>query len=202
MNHISAMQQVRAEIAKKPRGQPILMSSIPGFATRNNTKQIFHRLIESGELVRIARSIYMRPKKSKYVGVVMPSIEEIVKAIAEESGETIGMHGAEAARLLGLTTQMPIHPTYCTTGCSREIEVGKQKIRFKHVRPNKIILPGTIAGLVITALWYLGKENVDQKTVEKIKSRLSEKEFLSVVAARNKMPEWMEKLFKTGIGNE
>lgn len=202
MSNQSAMQQIREEIAKKPRGRPILMSSILSLASRNNAKQIFHRLVESGELVRVARRIYMRPKKSKYVGMVMPSIQEIVTAIAEETGETISIHGAEAARQLGLTAQMPIRPVYNTTGWSREIVVGKQIIKFKHVRPSKIILPGTIAGLVITALWYIGKDNFDQKTVEKIKERLSEEDFLSVIQACNKMPEWMEKNFKRSIGNE
>lgn len=39
-------------------------------------------LVEEGSLVRIASGIYLKPKQSKF-GAIMPSVDQIVRAIAE-----------------------------------------------------------------------------------------------------------------------
>jgi hypothetical protein len=52
---------------------------------------------------------------------VMPQPEAIARAAAESSGSEIGVHGAVALQLLGLSTQMPMQPVFLTNGPSRKI---------------------------------------------------------------------------------
>ncbi len=54
-----------------------------------------------------------------------------------------------------------------------------------------IVAPGTSLGLVISALWYLGNENVSENTIKIIKNRLTKKEFHEIVKATHHMPAWM-----------
>ena len=55
----------------------------------------------------------------------MPDVHEVLKVIAEQSGETIPLHGAEAARRLKLSSQVPAIPIFYTSGRSRQIIIGK-----------------------------------------------------------------------------
>jgi len=42
----------------------------------------------------------------------MPEPSKVAQAIARAHGETVQVQGAEAARLLGLTTQMPLQAVF------------------------------------------------------------------------------------------
>ena len=70
-------------------------------------------LVEESAIQRIARGVFVRPKQSRFVGNVMPDVSSVVQVIAKEHGETIQVHGAEAARRFNLSTQMPTTPVYC-----------------------------------------------------------------------------------------
>ena len=82
------------------------------------------RLVERGEIERLARGVFVRPRKSRHVGNVLPGVGAVVHAMATASGATVQMHGAEAARRLGLTNQAPVSPVYHTSASSRSIRVG------------------------------------------------------------------------------
>src|SRR5665648_1158886 len=87
---------VRNSIRSIPLGKPFAMKSINGGKSYTNVRKVVSRLTKSGELMRAARGIYVRPKKVPYLGKVLPGAEEIVKAISKQTGEVIAVHGAEA----------------------------------------------------------------------------------------------------------
>ena len=66
--------------------------------------KVLERMCKSGELVRIARGIYILPKKSKY-GIVPLSENEIIDAFTQNGKGTIV--GNSLYNKLGLTTQIP-----------------------------------------------------------------------------------------------
>ncbi|WP_446731558.1 DUF6088 family protein [Pseudomonas sp. OTU5201] len=50
--------------------------------------------------------VYMRPKFNHYAGRnLRPSPTSVMQVITKSNGETIQIHGSEAARRLGLSTQ-------------------------------------------------------------------------------------------------
>ena len=71
-----------------------------------------------------------------------------------------------------------------------------QSITLKNISARKQVLPGTIICLVIAALWYLGKNNVNESIVNKIKEKLTNQQFTELLKHTNKMPHWMANSFK------
>lgn len=131
----------------------------------------------------------MRPKFNRYIGQVRPSPLTVMKVITTANGETIQVHGAEAVRRLGLSTQMQVVPTYYTSGSSREISIGAASVRLKHVSKDRLQHAGTNVGLVLTALHYVGKRGMSQEILSKINEMLSEEELRKLLDC--KMPKWM-----------
>lgn len=117
----------------------------------------------------------------------------MVKTIAERSGAVIQVNGAEAARRMGLSTQVPMQTIFRTSGPSKNIKVGSRVVQLKHASPRKLLLAGRPAGLALAALWYLGKEEVAPTTFAKIERSIGEAEFKALIAARAQMPAWMAK---------
>lgn len=182
---------IRNRINEIGAGEPFTSTEFGTLGSRAAIDQALSRLVGKGELVRIVRGVFVQPKKSRYVGNVMPEPSKIAQAIANAHGETIQVHGAEAARLLGLTTQMPLQSVFYTTGRNREIKLGNLKLTLKHVAKRKLALSGRPSGLALTALWYLGKEHVNTNTIKTIREKLAPEAFEEFKAETPSMPAWM-----------
>ncbi|MFN7098473.1 MAG: DUF6088 family protein [Gammaproteobacteria bacterium] len=192
---MKATQEIQKQIKASPAGQLFSVATFHHAASYENTRKILGRLATAGTIKRVARGIYVRPKQVPYVGETLPSPIEIVQMISQSTGEVIAIHGAEAARRLQLTTQVPMQPVFYTTGNTREIKTGNRTIFLQRISPRKLVAPGTIAGTVISALWFLGKSNTTQEVVAKIKQQLSAEEFQQVLNNIAHMPAWMASLF-------
>ncbi|WP_092433600.1 DUF6088 family protein [Geopseudomonas sagittaria] len=174
-----------------PKGRPFSSRRFAGLGSRSAVGKAIARLVIAGELERITRGIYMRPKISPYVGRVRPSALAVIRVIAKQNHETIQVHGAEAVRAFHLSTQMQTQPVLYTSGSSREIRIGALTIRLRHVSPEKLQHAGTKVGLALVALFYLGRKGVNSTSVTKIKSELTSAELKQLAAC--KMPAWMSK---------
>ena len=125
----------------------------------------------------------------------MPEPLKVAETIAKSTGSIIQIHGAEAARRLGLTTQVPTQSVFSTSGPSKRIRVGKMEIRLQHVCQRKLTLAGRPAGLALAAMWYLGKTEVTPSLIEKIRCKLSGSEFETLKSVTRSMPAWMSDAF-------
>ncbi len=192
---MNTAKTIQNYIQQIPLGKPFTIVSLRKFASYVNTRQILSRLAKTGEITRLTRGVFVRPKEVAYLGKVLPESKEIVEAVIQASGETIAVHGAEAARVLQLSTQVPMKPIFYTTGNTRYIKSGNREITLKHISPRKLVKPGTTIGLVISALWYLGKNNVSMAVIEKIKQQLKVEEFSELLEYTHQMPAWMADMF-------
>lgn len=192
---MSIAKQIREHIQSLPEGEAFHLSSLYGLGSPSNVRQVVCRMRKEGELTQVARGIFIRPKVLPYIGKVNPGVKEVVQVIEQTTGVTIAPHGAEAVRQLHLSTQMQMQPTFYTTGNSRNIKLGNRVIRLRHVSPRKMVRPGTIEGLVISALWYMNKKHVSLKTIEHLHQILPEEAFSQVLNASAFMPEWMANVF-------
>lgn len=174
-----------------PKGRPFSARRFAGLGSRSAVGKAIARLVSAGELERITRGIYMRPKIGPYVGRVRPGALAVIRVIAKQNHETIQVHGAEAARAFHLSTQMQTQPVLYTSGSSRVIRIGALTIRLRHVSPEKLQHAGTRVGLALVALFYLGRKGVNPTSVAKIKSQLTPAELKQLAAC--KMPAWMSK---------
>jgi hypothetical protein len=188
-------QQIQNEVERLVPGKPVAINTFLGFGKRAAVDQALSRLVRAGELSRPIRGVYVRPKRSRFVGEVPPDPHEIARAIAAASNEVVQVHGAEAARQLGLSTQVPMKHVFYTTGRGKTFAYGNTTVLMKHVPPQRLALAGRPAGIALEALRYLGKKAVTTRTMATIKIKIGIEEFRQLEAATNAMPGWLHDLF-------
>jgi hypothetical protein len=184
-------ERIRQRIKAIPVGEPFTPAAFLMCGTRASVDQTLSRLIKAGEIARVARGVFVRPEVSRFVGKVMPEPLKVAETVAKTIGAVVQIHGAEAARRLELTTQVPTQPVFVTSGPSKRLRVGKMEIRLQHVSPRKLALAGRPAGLALAAMWYLGKKEVTPALIEKIRHKLGSSEFEVLKSATPSMPAWM-----------
>jgi hypothetical protein len=182
---------IRQRVGAIPIGEPFISSEFFECGSRAGVDQALSRLVKAGVIERVTRGVFVRPEMSRFVGKVMPEPLKVAETVARASGAVVQIHGAEAARRLELTTQVPTQSVFVTSGPSKRIRVGKMEIRLQHVCPRKLVLSGRPAGLALSAMWYLGKEEVTPALVEKIRHKLGSSEFEALKSATRFMPWWM-----------
>ncbi len=189
---MATTENIRSRARQLKQGQPYTVKDFLKFGSRAAVDQALTRLVREGLLSRPVRGVYVRPKMNPYTGEVPPEPIEIAKAMAKEAGAEIQVHGAEAARQMGFTTQVSVRNVFYTTGPSRTFHLGNLEVTLKKVSPRKLALSGK-PGIALNALWYLGKSGVNVEAIEKVKSSLSPAEFEKLKSAS--MPGWMHDAF-------
>jgi Family of unknown function (DUF6088) len=186
---------IRQHVQELPAGEPFTSSVFLGMGARASVDQALSRLARTGAITRITRGVFVRPSESRHLGRVLPEPSKVAETMAMTKGASIQVHGAEAARRFELTTQTPAQPIFYTSGPSRRFRMGKMEVVLKHAATRKLAFAGRPAGLALSALWYLGKNEVTPNTIEKIRRKLPASEFAALSAAKASMPGWMADAF-------
>lgn len=180
---MALINKLRTHFTNLAPSEPFAATSFLTLGSRPEISRALSRLAKAGELKRIARGLYVRQGAS-------PSPLQIAKALAGPNGQ-VQVHGAEAARLLGLSTQMPMQPIFYTSGLSKKVQIGALEIRLQHAPKDMLALAGRPAGLALTALLYLGKEEVTSEVIAQVRKVLPPGEFEVLMAAEEGMPAWL-----------
>jgi hypothetical protein len=164
-------------------------------ARKNAVEKELSRLVEKGELQRFRRGVYYKPAKSAFFGNVLPNPTEVANAIARLSNAKMIPYGPMSLHMLGLTTQVPMKQVYLNDKLHKTEMVGNTPIIFKRVSPKKLLGAGKKAGLVLSALEYLGKEEAqDEKLQREIAKKLNSKEKLELEKAAKAYPKWLREI--------
>ena len=188
---MSVSKEIEKKIKGLKRGKPFRSSNFLNLGSRAAVDQALWRLVNAGEITRIKNGVFVKPEKNAYVGEVLPGPEEVVKYFARHSGNKIEINGAEAARRFGFTTQVSSQPVFLTNGPSRKFHLKNLHVQLRHVASRKMALAGRPAGEALSALWYLGRNEVTPETFEQIKERLPSNEFAALTNNHEIMPGWM-----------
>ncbi|WP_406625153.1 DUF6088 family protein [Acidovorax sp. SDU_ACID1] len=188
---MTVSQAIREHIAAQPAGEPFTPALFTGLGSRAAIDQSLMRLAKAGSIECVGHGLYIVPKPSRFGIKAQPAPEVVAKTVAQTEGATIEIHGAEAARRFGLTTQVPAQAVFYTTGSSRAIRLGKMVVRLQHVAPRKLVLAGRPAGQALSALWYLGRHQVTPDMFRRIAEKLPSGEFQALCEAKRSMPAWM-----------
>ena len=186
---MSASQSIATKVKRLPFGEPFSTANFLKLGSRAAVDKSLSRLVKKGAIERVTQGVYIRPKKNRFIGSAKPEISKVVKTIAESNGETIQVHGAEAARRFKLSTQVPTQPVYYTSGSSRTITIGNLKVKLVHAAQRKLQLSGKKSGLALSALWYIGEDGLRQSTIEQVCSKLAPEELQELLAAN--VPAWI-----------
>src|SRR5690349_11899421 len=183
-------------IRGKGRGWAFSARHFLDLGSRDAVDKALSRLARKGSIRRLGNGIYDYPKISPRLGILSPSIEAVAKEIAGKNSSTLKITGAQAANALGLSTQVPARIVYLTDGPSRQLKIGNQTIILKHASPRTMATAGKGSGTVISALQYLGKENVTAETIRKTQEALSEADKKELAKDVEHIPEWMRQIIK------
>ncbi len=188
---MSTHQLVREKVQGYASGTPFTSKQFLEYGTRASVDKSLSRLVQEGSIVRVLHGVFVRPEINRFVGLVPPEPYKVAEAVVKSLGAEIQVHGAEAARRLELTTQVPTRVIYLTSGPSRSMRLGNMEIQLKRVSQRKLALSGRPAGLALTAMWYLGKTQVTPLLVRQIYHRIGAEEFNVLRSAAGSMPAWM-----------
>ena len=71
------------------------MGDFISYGNRDAVNKALERLVEKGQMLRVARGIYCYPKMEKVygLGMVPPSLEDIAKAMAKGMAQELSQRG-------------------------------------------------------------------------------------------------------------
>ena len=155
--------------------------------------------MEKGEIKRVDTGIYVKPRKSKLFGFLMPGLEEIAHSIAKRDKARIVPTGVFALNQLGLSTQVPMNVVYLTDGAARTVKVGNRFIKFKKTTPKNLSAKGEISSLVIQGLRTLGKDKILPQEIEQILLLLKKEKQENIINDMKLAPEWIRQIFNKAL---
>ncbi|MCH7534348.1 MAG: hypothetical protein IH948_01130 [Bacteroidetes bacterium] len=188
--------QVLKKIKASKRGTIFFVENFLFAGNAKAVNKALERLVDKDELSRVATGIYTLPKKSKLLGLITPTVEEIAAAIAKRDKARIVPTGSYALNALGLSTQVPLKAVYLTDGAARKITIGKRTIQFKRTTPKNLSAKGSISKLVIQALKAIGKDKVSIDEERKILSLLRKEKAENLEHDILLAPEWIRKIMR------
>ncbi|MBN2282206.1 MAG: hypothetical protein JXQ65_16610 [Candidatus Marinimicrobia bacterium] len=197
----SLEKQILTKFKKAGRGTLFFAENFHSLGNTKAVNKTLERLVDKGELLRVATGIYVRPKKDAVIGIITPGIEDIAKAIAKRDRARIVPTGIYALNKLGLSTQVPLNIVYLTDGAARKIKVGKNTITFKKTTPKNVAAVGEISKLAIQALRTIGKDNVTKAEIEKIQTLLKKEKPTRLEQDIRLAPVWIKEIMKPVLEN-
>ena len=186
---------LRQRIEAIPEDCILFRSDFPEYHTEF-VGSVLSELTNEGMLVKIAHGIYAKPRNSRF-GVVLPSVDKVVQAIAARDNAEVLPSGMTALNALGLSTQVPMNYTYLTTGSERTVNLSNRKVVLKRGVPKNFCYGTRLISLLVQALKALKKENVgesDLKVIRQLVLKETDKETL--VKDVDMMPAWMKRIIK------
>lgn len=197
---MSIEDQILKHIESLPKGELLFPADFSEFGSSEAVRLSLFRLEKEGIITRIAQGIYVRPKESSLIGVLIPSAEEVAEAIAKRDRIRTLPTGSYALNSLGLSTQVPVNIVLLTDGSPREIKVGKRKIKLKKTTPKNLLAKGKISRLVIQALKEIGNGKMSAEEEKKIIDLLKREEKNDLKHDIALAPVWIQKIMKKALG--
>ncbi len=196
------MAQRLARAGRKHPAKVYTPSDFLDLGTPHAVGMVLSRMVRAGTLRRITRGLYDVPRTHPLLGSLLPSTDEVVKAIARRSGAVVQPLDVDATNLLGLSEQVMAQPVYETNGPSRKVQVGNSVIEFKHRSPRSVTAAPESSNLVFAALRGLGKQHVTLARVAHLRKLLPAKARAQLLSDLSLAPAWMHPFLRHIAGGD
>lgn len=155
------------------------------------------RLADEGLIKKILFGVYYKPEFSELLcETVAPSPNKVAHALARNFGWTIVPCGDTALNLLGLSTQVPSQWVYVSDGAYKEYTFDNTTIKFKRTTNKEISKVSYKTALTIQALKALGKENITDQVISRLKKILTDEEKEKMLAESKSATSWVLEFIK------
>lgn len=125
-------------------------------ASRAAVDKTLQRLVKAGDLRRIDRGLYDRPRKNDLTGHrTVPDYRAVIRAVTRRDQARAVLDGMTAANELGLTTAVPARIEVLVDARLKPIKLGSQVIHFKFAAPSRLYWAGRPGMRVVQALHWM-----------------------------------------------
>jgi predicted transcriptional regulator of viral defense system len=133
------MDIMQTLIKKYDYNEPIILKDVKlNGVSDDNIRQIFSRLVKSGQIERYDQGVYYIPKVTPLGKTKIPAKKVYEKKFISDRKSTFGFYtGLALQNAIGLTTQVPNTIEIVTNrekSRRRELAVGNQKLRLRRAR--------------------------------------------------------------------
>jgi hypothetical protein len=188
--------QLSRRVQRSASGTVFTPDSFATMGSRSAIDKALQRMVARGELRRLSRGLYDKPRHDELLGTLWPSVDAIVKAVAGKDRIRTQPTGVYAANLLGLSEQVPAQVVLLTDGISRTVQAGPMKISFKRTTPRQMAAAGRLSGLLIQAFKSLGAPHITPTRLQRLRQTLPAEERTKVLQDLALAPAWMRPLLR------
>lgn len=154
-------------------------------------------MVNDDKIKRVINGFYYNPRYSQLIGEYEAvSIHKLAIAIARKYNWNIAPYNSTALNLLGLSTQVPTHYKYISSGRYKEYKIEGIILEFQKVSPGEIANMSLKTATVIQAIKYLGKENISDEAIQKIREHLTEEEKKNLMVEGKSVPSWVYEVIR------
>lgn len=162
-------------------GQVFTPKDFLDLGARGSISWVLHDLVRKGKIRTIARGLYDHPRPTRHLGLTpSPRLDRAAQAYARKRQWQIIPHPALAANLLGLSQQVPARVVYLSSGPTQSVRIGNRDIVFRHAGPKNFVAKTSVGALVIQALRYFGRNQVNDALRERLAKALADKDLKKV----------------------
>lgn len=192
--------QIMAHIDAAAPGQVWVPADFSQLGNRSAVDKALQRLVAAGQLRRVSRGLYDRPKVNSLTKqATPPDYRAVVDAIARRDQLRLLVDGMTAANDLGLTDAVPAKVIIHTDARRRDIQLDNLSITFKLTAPSRLYWAGRPAMRVVQALYWL-KDTLPEakpRIIKRLSKLLDESEQgkairQDLLAGFNTLPAWMQ----------
>ena len=178
------------------KGKVFISNDFLDIASNETVRRTLNQLVKENKINRIINGFYYRPRYSELIGEYEePSMYELAIAIARKYNWDIAPYNSTALNLLGLSTQVPSKWTFISSGRYIEYEIGNNKIEFK-VKPSEIANMSLKTATVIQAIKALGKDEITEDDIRKIKQNLSKADKENLLREATSTTAWIYEVIR------
>lgn len=191
------LNQIRGNIEKAENGSVFVSTDFTDITDKKTVNMGLIRLADEGLIKKILFGVYYKPEFNELLGeTVAPSPNKVAHALARNFGWTIVPCGDTALNLLGLSTQVPSQWVYVSDGAYKEYTFDNTTIKFKRTTNKEISKVSYKTALTIQALKALGKENITEQVISRLKKILTDEEKEKMLAESKSATSWVLELIK------
>lgn len=199
---MTVSKQIENRIHEHDPGWVFCPTDFLDLGSPHSVGMVLTRMVRGETIRRLARGLYDFPRKHDQLGLLFPSVDMVVEAVARRDGVRLQPSEATAANILHLSEQVPMRVVYETDGPARKIKIGTLTIQFRNRAPRKMATAGKMSGLVLAALRGLGKRYVTQEQVAHLRQLLTPEDRKRLLLDLPQAPAWMHPFLRYIAGDE
>ncbi|RST49351.1 DUF6088 family protein [Variovorax sp. DXTD-1] len=188
--------QLARRVQRAARGTVFTPASFASLGSRAAIDKALQRLVTAGNLRRLSRGLYDKPRQDEMLGTLWPTVDAVVRALAGKDRIRTQPTGAYAANLLGLSEQVPAKVVLLTDGTARSVQAGPIQITLKRTTPRDMAAAGRLSGLVIQAFKSLGVKNINSERLQRLRQTIPAIERAKLLQDIALAPAWMQPLLR------